>query len=43
MENDLSQEKLGNMTFSVDMYKYYKYDINLLQKIKDELPKKYKR
>ena len=43
MENDLSQEKLGNMTFSVYLYKYYKYDITLLQKIKDELPKKYKR
>ena len=32
MKDDFSQEIHGNMIFSVYMYKYYKYDITLLQK-----------
>ena len=32
MKDDLSQEKHGNMIFSVYMYKCYRYDITSLQK-----------
>ena len=32
MKDDLSQEIHGSMIFSAYMYKYYKYDITLLQK-----------
>ena len=33
MKEDLSQEIQGNMTFSLYMYKWYKYDISFGQKI----------